>query len=556
MLPTIEISPAGAGTATQQQAFAWNGAGDGNSHTFSSPNDSFTLNLSTSANYQIDAYRLTAQAASGYTFQRFEITYDTDESGSPVTGGNTYTSGYVDTVKAEKEREGHPGTFFSRLIGDYSETSGSYSYSYNVTSIKAVFVQSTPPTTSYTVNANASPSNGGTVQVGTAASGATSSQTVESGGSINIVATPASGYAFKGWYQNGAQISTSATYTVSNVTADQSFEARFVQVFHVQVVAFKSQAYVSLNGSPGDDVQSIWTVAEGDFEYGASITIAATSKNATLAPFKAWYRDPYAWGNPEYTGTLVPGAGATYTTTVTASVVYFATFDYLGMIVEVETFSESGPDRKAPDAIVSINGQSDGDNDYTLEVLKGSTVVLGATAYGGLEDPQAWPLPMYFVGWVDPADVYTILSESLQYTVQTSQSDNRKTYLARYETHYTLNTSVRPTASAGTVSLSPLSRYGNNLYPEHSDVTLTAASNPGWKFKHWIKKDRWSEEVVSSATTYAVEITYDLYYDTVYIAVFEWDGTDLLVNSSNLGSPVQLVYDDRSDGTGLLIADY
>lgn len=552
MLPTIEISPVGAGTVTQQQAFTWNGAGDGNSHTFSSPIDSFILNLSTSANYQIDAYRLTAQAASGYTFQRFEITYDTDESGSPVTGGNTYTSGYVDTVKAEKEREGHSGTFFSRLIGDYSDTSGSYSYSYNVTSIKAVFVQSTPPTTSYTVNANASPSNGGTVQVGTATSGATSSQTVESGGSINIVATPASGYAFKGWYQNGAQISTSATYTVSNVTADQSFEARFVQVFHVQVVAFKSQGYVSLNGSPGDDIQSAWTVAEGDFEYGASITISAITKGATFNPFKAWYRDPDAWGNPEYTGTLVPGAGATYTTTVTANVVYFATFDYLGTTVEVETYSYAGPDHRAPDAVLTINGQGDGDNDFTLHILKGSSAVLVASAYGGFE-AQGWPYPMYFVGWLKYPDYDTLITENLEYTFQTSQSSYWDTFYAKYVTHYELKTDILPSASSGSVTLSPASRYGNNLYADGADVTLTATPSAGWRFKHWIFRDRWGDEVVSTNSTYVVRVAYRLAYDTVYIAVFEWDGTDLLVNSANLGSPVQLVYDPA---TNLLVADY
>lgn len=416
-----------------------------------------------------------------------------------------------------------------------------------ITGVEVEFEESTPPTpTSYTITTAVSPAGSGT---------ATGGGTFNSGASCTLTATPASGYSFVRWEKNGAQVSTSASYTFivsESATYTAVFESA-TPLVHIQVVAFKSVGRVTLSGMPGDDTQSAWTTVSADIPVGDPVTITATPTDPNVHPFKAWYLNPSAWGNPEQTGTLVPGAGATYTFTASANATYFATFDNLGMTVEVKTYSEYGPDRKAPDATVSINGQSDGDNDFTLVVLKGSAVVLGATAYGGLEGPHGLPLPMYFVGWLKSPDYDTILSDSLQYTVQTSQSDYWNTYVAKYVTHYTLNTSVRPIASAGTVSLSPLSRYGNNLYPEYSDVTLTAAPNHGWKFKHWIKKNRWSEVVVSSATTYTVEITYDLYYDTVYIAVFEWDGTDLLVNSANLGSPIQLVHDPT---TNLLVADY
>ena len=40
------------------------------------------------------------------------------------------------------------------------------------------------------------------------------------------------------------------------------------------------------------------------------------------------------------------------------------------------------------------------------------------------------------------------------------------------------------------------------------------------------------------------------------VAVFRRTPTDLPVNSSNRSTPVQLIYDDRTGGTGKLIADY
>lgn len=503
-------------------------------------------------------YQLTATLVSGWTFKGWDVLYNDYVTGGLDAQGNVRTD--VEIV-AGRQYESGPSPYPASTSAvdfqfpyDFEEANPGWDWARHtfrreIIAIYAQFEQGTPPPPTYTITTAVSPSGAGTTD---------GDGTYNSGATATLTATANSGYQFLRWELNGTTVSTSATYSVT-VTANATYTAVFettVPMYHVQVVAFKSQAYVSLNGSPGDDIQNAWTVAEGDFEYGESITIAATSKNPTLHPFKAWYRDPSAWGNPEQTGTLVSGAGATYTTTVTADVVYFATFDDLGMTVEVKTYSAETADHAAPDAIVSINGQSDNDNDFTLVVVKGSTVVLGTTAYGGLENPQAWPLPMYFVGWLKHPDYDTILSDSLQYTVQTSQSDYWNTYLAKYVTHYTLNTSVRPAASAGTVSLSPPSRWGNNLYPEYDDITLTATASPGWKFKHWILKDRWGEEIVSTSFTITITVTYQLYYDVIYIAVFEWDGTDLLVNSSNLGSPVQLVYDDASGGTGKLIADY
>lgn len=358
------------------------------------------------------------------------------------------------------------------------------------------------------------------------------------------------GGIFVGWYTSptgGTLVDAN-----SNLASLSSHTLYAHWMYHVQVVTFKGLGRVSLNGSPGDDIPDPHTVAEGDFYLGDSITIAVTPLDPTFHPFKAWYRDPYAWGNPEQTGTLVSGAGATYTTTVTTSVTYFATFDDLGVSVSVETMIGRSY-TPAEDAVVSINGQSDGDNAFTLIVLKNSSVVLSATAYGGT---GAFGRDVYFVGWFKYDDMNTMLSDSLNYTVQAPAETELYPYVAKYDYFFTLNVGIRPDASSGSVSLSPASRYGNNLYQVNTNVTMTATPSAGYRFKHWIRKSGETEEIISNVNVTTITVTRLTTTNIEYIAVFEWDGTDLLVNSSNLGSPVKLVYDDTSGGTGKLIADY
>jgi hypothetical protein len=199
-----------------------------------------------------------------------------------------------------------------------------------------------------------------------------------------------------------------------------------------------------------------------------------------MFPFKAWYRDPSAWGNPEQTGTLVPGAGATYTTTVTADVVYFAVFyDYSNRIT-AKTYAESATGQEAPDAVVTINGQGDGDNNYSLAVVMGSSVTIQTTAYGGLD---YWGNPLYFVHWIyyDYSGGETTVSDDLTYTFYAPQ-EIHSDYVAEYLPHYGLQTGVHPVASAGSVALSPSSRYGNNLYADGTSVALTATPTANYRF--------------------------------------------------------------------------
>ena len=79
----------------------------------------------------------------------------------------------------------------------------------------------TEPTT-YTITANASPAEGGSVTV----NNGTSPVSVAAGNEVTLTATANSGYRFTGWMENDQQVSTNATYTF-NANGDRTLTAKF-----------------------------------------------------------------------------------------------------------------------------------------------------------------------------------------------------------------------------------------------------------------------------------------------------------------------------------------
>lgn len=82
-------------------------------------------------------------------------------------------------------------------------------------------------------------STGGTVKAGSSAAGATSTASVKYKNSVNLVATPASGYQFVGWYSaatGGTHLSTNTTYSYTmNSTSAQNVYARFMKLSTVTI---------------------------------------------------------------------------------------------------------------------------------------------------------------------------------------------------------------------------------------------------------------------------------------------------------------------------------
>lgn len=127
----------------------------------------------------------------------------------------------------------------------------------------------TPPApdepTKYTVTLSVDPAGGGMASGG---------KTVASGVSITVTATPSDGYEFAGWSENGAIVSTSASYTFT-VTGDRTLTAVFAAV----IQTFTVTAAIDPAGSG--------TVSgAGTYQQGASVTV--TAEPAENFTFTAW----------------------------------------------------------------------------------------------------------------------------------------------------------------------------------------------------------------------------------------------------------------------------
>ena len=132
---------------------------------------------------------------------------------------------------------------------------------------------------------SANPTNGGTV---------TGGGTYQQGQSCTVHATPATGYTFLRWTENGTQVSSSANYTFT-VNANRTLVAHFqVQSYNITATADPTNGGTVTGG--------------GYYNYGQSCTLTAAP--ATGYTFVNWTRNgTQVSTNPSYTFT-VTGAGA------------------------------------------------------------------------------------------------------------------------------------------------------------------------------------------------------------------------------------------------------
>ncbi|MDR2585741.1 MAG: InlB B-repeat-containing protein, partial [Prevotellaceae bacterium] len=102
-----------------------------------------------------------------------------------------------------------------------------------------------PNVTAYTVTPQSENSNKGTVSGG---------GTVDPGYSVNISATPATGYQFEGWYLNGTKVSgvANTTYKPSaTCTLVAKFSPIYIPISGSNVLSVNSTATLSINNTTG-----------------------------------------------------------------------------------------------------------------------------------------------------------------------------------------------------------------------------------------------------------------------------------------------------------------
>ncbi len=141
----------------------------------------------------------------------YAVSVSSDPSkGGTVSGGGSYKSGASVTVTATA----NDGYAFANWTENGSVVSTEASISFTVTGDRTLTANFVPIRT---VTLTADPAAGGTVSGG---------GSYKEGTSATVTATPASGYAFLNWTENGAVVSTEASYTFT-VTGDRTLTACF-----------------------------------------------------------------------------------------------------------------------------------------------------------------------------------------------------------------------------------------------------------------------------------------------------------------------------------------
>lgn len=212
---------------------------------------------------------------------------------------------------------------------------------------------------SYFVQVDASPDNGGTVHGGGA---------VEEGGYAVINASPNSGFAFDGWYLDGSRVSQNSQYVADNIRSNRTYTA----VFH----PINCHINVNVNNGNAGTASESKTVP-----YGQGTTLEATAKDGYQ--FDGWMEN----------GSIISTDSRMSLQNITASREFTAMFSQNKYTLSLTC---------SPVNTGTLSGQG------TYE--QGSNVRIKATPAGGYR----------FVAWVENGN---IVSTDAEYSVNAISRD-------------------------------------------------------------------------------------------------------------------------------------
>lgn len=216
-------------------------------------------------------------------------------SASPTAGGVTTGAGtYADGSSATVIATANAGYKFSKWKEGSTTVSTTPSYTFTVSASRtlvASFAQS------FVVTCSSNPPGAGTTEA--------DSSSYNAGDSGNVLATPAAGYQFVNWTENGSIVGSSPTYNFSNIHADHSYVANFMPVGGVVISAGAAPAAggtvsggggymlgdnVSLSATPNAGyVFASWTDGATVVGNAPNLTFAASANRALVANFVQGY---------------------------------------------------------------------------------------------------------------------------------------------------------------------------------------------------------------------------------------------------------------------------
>jgi len=276
-----EVTPASAGSVTGAGTFSPGSsvtvsATANSGYTFAdwteneiiqSASPSYTLTLTTNRNL-----------VANFTVNRVlcaVATQASPSSGGTVIGAGTFNTGTFITVTATA-KAGY--TFTNWTVNGIVQTT-TPSYAFTVTNNVNLVANFTLIPVNYTVAAQVTPANAGTVAGG---------GTFLSGSPVTVTASANSGYIFANWTENGIVQGTSPSYSFALAT-NRNLVANFAAVYTVA-----TQIYPVNAGS---------VTGGGTFTAGASVTVTATANSGYT--FTNWSENGVVQSaSPSYNFTL------------------------------------------------------------------------------------------------------------------------------------------------------------------------------------------------------------------------------------------------------------
>ena len=181
------------------------------------------------------------------------VTYDITLSANPADGGSvngagTYNAGEEVTVTATP----FDGYSFVNWTEDGTAVSADAAYTFTVTSDRYLVANFEENIVYYTVTLSANPADGGSVN---------GAGTYEEGTSVTVTATPAEGYSFVNWTEDGTAVSADAAYTFT-ISGNRTLVANFnVVIPTVNILSIGdysaisgAETTISVNLNNSDDV--------------------------------------------------------------------------------------------------------------------------------------------------------------------------------------------------------------------------------------------------------------------------------------------------------------
>lgn len=308
---------------------------------------------------------LTANTITGKTFSRWSDGVTTATRKVTVTGDATYTAEYttnvytvtytkgtgIATISRTSESVSYGGNAtgstatvstgytFDGWYSGFTRVSTSLTYApTNVTSNMSLEARATINRYTITPSAYYRNTDGtGNYTAGTTGGTVSGGGTVNYGGSATVTASAATGYQFDGWYSAGASggtlLSSSASYTITGVSANQTVYARFTKRYFT--ITYQVGSYVTSVSRTSE------RVAYGANAAGSTMTINSTTAQYSYA-IDGWYS-----GSTRVTssGTYAPTsvtANATYQARATRTTrAYTVTYNKGSYIASVSRTSES-----------------------------------------------------------------------------------------------------------------------------------------------------------------------------------------------------------------------